>query len=244
MITEALIVVAGALAGGFVSGLTGFGTGLSALPIWLIVLPPVHAGTLVVICSIAGQLQTFPSIRHTIDWRRATPFIAGGLLGVPIGTWFLMIIAPDTFRFGFGILLAIYCGTMLFTGRDTQMTQGGRTADTAVGFVSGILGGIAGLSGVLPTLWTGLRGWDKSTRRGIFQSFNLSILSFAFAGHAIAGLLTWDIAASSALALPSVFLGVYLGHRIYQRMPDARYNQIVLILLVVAGFAMIIGNFA
>ncbi len=35
-----LLIFVGALAGGFVSGLAGFGTGLMALGIWLYVLPP------------------------------------------------------------------------------------------------------------------------------------------------------------------------------------------------------------
>ena len=35
--------IAGALAGGFVSGLAGFGTALMALGIWLYILPPAMA---------------------------------------------------------------------------------------------------------------------------------------------------------------------------------------------------------
>ena len=45
-------VVAGAIAGGFVSGLAGFGTALMALGIWLYVLPPSIAVPLVIVCSI------------------------------------------------------------------------------------------------------------------------------------------------------------------------------------------------
>ena len=41
------ILLAGALAGGFVSGLAGFGTALMALGIWLYILPPAH-------CRAAG----------------------------------------------------------------------------------------------------------------------------------------------------------------------------------------------
>ena len=37
------IVLVGALAGGFVNGLSGFGTGLTALPFWLQVLEPLLA---------------------------------------------------------------------------------------------------------------------------------------------------------------------------------------------------------
>src|SRR6266487_3872163 len=38
-----------------------------------------------------------------------------------------------------------------------------------IGFAGGILGGLAGLSGVLPTLWASVRGWGKDERRGVFQ---------------------------------------------------------------------------
>ena len=38
-----VILLAGALAGGFVSGLTGFGTALMALGIWLYVMPAAIA---------------------------------------------------------------------------------------------------------------------------------------------------------------------------------------------------------
>ena len=62
MTTLALVLlVLGALAGGFVSGLAGFGTGLMALGIWLYVVPPSIAVPLVLICSILGQTSTMPS---------------------------------------------------------------------------------------------------------------------------------------------------------------------------------------
>jgi len=44
-----------------------------------------------------------------------------------------------------------------------------------------ILGGLAGLSGPIPILWASVRGWDKNQRRGVFQTFNWTVLSAAFA---------------------------------------------------------------
>jgi hypothetical protein len=71
-VTEILILVGG-FAGGYVSGLTGFGTGLTALPFWLYAVHPVVAAPLVVICSIVAQIQTLPSIWHAINWRQPGP---------------------------------------------------------------------------------------------------------------------------------------------------------------------------
>lgn len=60
--TAALAVLFfGALAGGFVSGLAGFGTALLALGVWLYVVPPAVAVPLVLICSVVAQTSTLPS---------------------------------------------------------------------------------------------------------------------------------------------------------------------------------------
>jgi uncharacterized protein len=49
------LVAAGAIVGGFVTGLAGFGAGLTALGVWLHVVDPVVAAALVVICSVVAQ---------------------------------------------------------------------------------------------------------------------------------------------------------------------------------------------
>ena len=61
-VPAALLVFAGALLGGLVNGLTGFGTGMTAVPVWVHGLPAVLASPLVVVCSVVGQLQTLPAI--------------------------------------------------------------------------------------------------------------------------------------------------------------------------------------
>ena len=72
-----------------------------------------------------------------------------------------------------------------------------RVLDGVIGLAGGVLGGIAGLSGVLPTIWASLRGWTKDERRAIFQSFNLSILSLALVSYASRGCSTGVLAKRS-----------------------------------------------
>src|ERR1700737_3532166 len=76
-----VLLFLGALAGGFVSGLAGFGTALMALGIWLYVLPPSIAVPLVLICSIIAQTSTLPSFWRSIDFKLAWPFVVGVSLG-------------------------------------------------------------------------------------------------------------------------------------------------------------------
>jgi uncharacterized protein len=235
----ALLVFAGALLGGLVNGLTGFGTGMSALPIWIYVLPPVLAAPLVVVCSVVGQLQTLPAIWHAIDFRRLWPFVVGGVLGVPLGTLLLPRIDAATFKAAIGVLLVASCGVLLANRARAAWTRGGRAADSGVGFLGGILGGLAGLSGPLPTLWAELRGWDKDTRRAVFQGYNLPILALALLSQGAAGLLTAELGWLVLLALPGTMLGAWIGRRIYARLDTRRFSKVVLALLLVAGIVLV-----
>lgn len=241
MTFEMGLVLAGALAGGFVVGLTGFGTGITALVFWLHAVPPVVAGPLVVVCSIIGQVQTLPKIWHAIDFRRVLPFIVGGLLGVPIGTLLLKYVTVVMFKLSVGILLVCYCSFMLIGGIKVAITWGGRWADAAIGFMGGILGGLAGLSGPPPTIWTGLRGWGKDARRGVLQSFNFTILTFAFVTQVMAGFMTWELLQATLIALPGTLLGTWIGRRTYERLNDARFAQVVLVVLLLSGTMLIVS---
>ena len=239
MVDPIILVVAGAFVGGFVAGLTGFGTGITALPLWLYAVPPVLAGPLVVVCSVVAQVQTLPAIWHAIDFKRALPFIWGGLLGVPVGTLLLPHVPDTAFKLGVGVLLIVYCGFLLLRGIRFNIEWGGRLADSVAGLFGGVLGGLAGLSGPPPTIWTGLRGWEKDARRGVLQSFNFSILTFAFVAQAFAGLITLELGRLVLIALPGTLLGAFLGRRLYSRLDTVRFDKVVLTLLLIAGFALL-----
>ena len=160
------ILLAGAIAGGFVSGLAGFGTALMALGIWLYVLPPSMAVTLVIICSIIAQTWTLPSMWRSFDLSLVWPFLIGGLAGVPVGTLLIAHADPRVFKLSMGILLLVFPVALLLNRDRIAFRFGGKFADGAIGFAGGILGGLAGLSGPLPTLWASLRlGQGRAARR-------------------------------------------------------------------------------
>jgi uncharacterized membrane protein YfcA len=236
------IVFAGALAGGLVNGLTGFGTALTVLGIWLYAIPPTVAATLVILCSSASQLQTLPMIWPTIRWEYVLTFVVPGVLGVPIGTYLLPHIDPRLFKIGIGVFLVAYTSYVLTRRARVKMTWGGGIADCAVGFAGGILGGIAGLSGVLPAVWTDMRGWAKEHRRGVLQIFNIAILSLALASHIASGLLTHQVAVAAVIALPGTIGGAWLGGFIYRRIADRSYSRVIMMLLLISGVILIFSS--
>jgi len=236
---QIVIVLAGALAGGLVNGLTGFGTALTVLGIWLYAIPPTVAATLVILCSTISQLQTLPMIWRTIRWEYVLAFVVPGVLGVPIGTFLLPHIDPRIFKIGIGVFLVAYTSYVLARRVELTIKWGGAAADCAVGFVGGILGGLAGLSGVLPAVWTDVRGWTKEHRRGVVQIFNMAILSLALVSHAVSGFLTREVAVAAVAALPGTIVGARLGGFIYRRVADRSYSRIIMVMLLLSGVILI-----
>jgi hypothetical protein len=216
------------------------------MPFWLHVMPPPLAAQLAAAAGVLNQAQTLPTIWHAIDWRRVAPFIVPGLVGVPIGVWLLPAVGLRSFKLGVGVILTLYCGFLLFVTSRPPLappaTKATPIVDAAVGFLGGILGGLAGLSGPLPTIWATFKHWSKDHKRALFQSYNLAILSAMLVWSALAGLMPVDIWYSLLVALPGTILGVRLGVVAYRRLDDRRFDRLVLVVLLGSGLSLILGN--
>jgi len=240
--TYALLFL-GAFAGGFVSGLAGFGTALMALGIWLYVLPPSLAVPLVLICSVVAQTATLPKLWRSFDFSLVWPFIVGGLAGVPLGTLLIAHAEPRMFKLGVGIFLLVFPTALYFNRTPMAVRFGGKIADAGVGFAGGILGSLAGLSGPLPILWASVRGWGKDERRGVFQTYNWAILFAALCLQAATGLVDPKVLWLALVAFPGTLLGAFLGARVYHALSDRNFADVVLALLIVSGIGLLWSSF-
>lgn len=236
------IVFAGALAGGFVNGLSGFGSALVAIGIWLHALPAPTAATLAIISSVASQLQTLPLIWGRIDWPVAAPYVLPGLLGAPLGVAALSILDPSALKTVIGAFLLIYAVTALARPARGSEAAPQSPVDMAVGFGSGILGGLTGLSGALMAMWTDVRGGGKDHRRTLLQVFNLTILATAFAGHGLTGRLDAGVGKAVLAGLPGTIVGAWLGARVYKLLGDKDYRRILLFLLMLSGSSLLLSG--
>src|SRR5262245_52948726 len=201
-----------------------------ALGFWLQVMSPVTAAPLVAICSVAGHLQALRSIWSGVRWPRLWPFLAAGLLAVPIGTMLLEQVRVQPLRLGVGILLIFYSVWMGFVRRPPLVAGGGRAAAAAVGFVGGLMGGLGGLaslSGPAPTIWVQLRGWTKNEQRGVNQPFNMTILATALLAAGVAGLLDRTFWIWAAITVPISLVGARLGLMLYGRVNDVVFRHLV-----------------
>ena len=134
---------------------------------------------------------------------------------------------------------SVFSSYMLLRRAGRRSGWGGSVADGAIGFGGGVLGGLAGLSGVLPTMWATVRGWGSNESRGVFQAFNLAVLSIALLSHAFAGLLTSEVGLALLAALPGTITGAWLGVHAFGRVDDRQFRAIILVVLGISGSGLI-----
>lgn len=234
-----LVVAGGAVVAGFVQGLSGFAFGMVAMSLWAWTLEPRLAAVLAVFGALTGQVIAAVTVRRGFDARRLWPFVLGGLLGVPLGVLLLPRLDVEAFKGVLGTLLVLWCPAMLMAKNLPRITRGGRLADGVVGLAGGVMGGIGGFTGTLPTLWCTLRGFDKEAQRAVIQNFNLSMLAVTMGTYVATGLVTREMLPLFALVAPAMLVPVLLGARLYTGISEARFRQIVLGLLTVSGIVLL-----
>lgn len=234
-------MVAGALVGGFVNGLTGTGYALISLGFWLQAMAPTTAAPLVALCSVCGHVQALPSIWRGVRWPRLWPFLVAGLFGIPLGTLLLEHVHVQPLKLGLGLFLILYSAWMTFVRYPPRVRVGGRPADATIGFIGGVMGGMASLSGPAPIIWVQLRGWGKDEQRGVLQPYNMAILFTALLSAAVAGFLDRTYLIWAAICVPVSLAGTRLGLMLYRRVNDAGFRRLVLMLLALSGATLVLS---
>jgi len=146
---------------------------------------------------------------------------------------------PGIFKLSVGVLLLVFPVALYFDRVPAAASFGGRAADGLIGFAGGILGGLAGLSGPVPILWASVRGWGKDERRGVFQTFNWTVLSAALFVQAWSGFITAEILRLALLVLPATVIGAWFGVRTYHALSDKNFRDVVLGLLFLSGVGLV-----
>jgi uncharacterized protein len=121
-----------------------------------------------------------------------------------------------------------------------QFRQLRKWPDAALGFASGVVGGLTAMPGALPTIWCDLQGMPKDRQRGVVQPFIATM-------QLIALLLLWSrrdipprVITDMLITLPALAAGSALGIMLFTRVDDAMFKRIVLATLFVAGLTLAI----
>jgi uncharacterized membrane protein YfcA len=196
----------------------GFGEGLIAVPLLAFSLPVETAAPVVVLLSI-----TIAAVVVLQDWRkihlRSTGWLlAPTLLGIPLGIALLTSIHQNLVKALLAILIVAFSAYSLLGRKPPQLHSDSRPWLLGCGFLAGVLGGAYGMNGPPLVIYGAMRRWSPQHFRATLQGYFLPASLLAMAGYRSAGLwrpvVTHYYLLSLFVALPAIFLGRSLNHRL------------------------------
>ncbi|MBY0335670.1 MAG: sulfite exporter TauE/SafE family protein [Acetobacteraceae bacterium] len=242
MLADALLLSGACFVAAFCAGVAGFAFVLVGAGLLLHWLPPATTAPVLVMGSFVAQSLALRAVWRFIDWPQLRRYLLFALPGVPIGVWLLAHVPAAPMTAGVGLLLTLYAGYMLARiglRMAPPSFRGGPRADSAVGFASGVLGGIGGYVGALPAMWADAQGLPKEATRGLLQPFIVAMQLATLPMLAVAGFFTWEAAWLTLVALPGMVGGMILGLMVFQRLPQQAFRLVLLVLLLVSGLSLL-----
>lgn len=240
-----IFIVLGAIAGGFINGLAGTGTALFALVFFLTVLPPKSAVAVVSVLAVLAGSQGLWVVRRDIQANKAKllRFLIPGLLGVPIGISLLAYIDTESLRLLIGVLLVVYGGYFSFREALPAINRATPLVDVCVGFVGGLLGGMAALAGAIPGMWLTMRPWTKGEIRSVLQTFNVAILITTVVLLFINGSYDSTTLKALLIALPVALIASQIGILIFKKITDTQFRRLLIGLSLLMGIGILLQRF-
>jgi uncharacterized protein len=227
-------------AGAFVSGFAGFAFSAVAGGILLHVLPPIEAVPLMMACSVGVQATNLWALRRNIQWKESLVLVLGGLAGVPIAVWLLHSADTRLFREGFGAIVAVYAGYMLFRPGMAYLQEMKQSRKALIGFGGGLIGGLTAMPGALPTIWCDMHGVPKNEQRGLVQPFIAAMQIFALALMLIRRDLSSEVLFDLAWSLPALLAGSVLGILAFRSVDETTFRRLILIVLLISGVLLLL----
>ena len=234
-----LILLSGAFLGAFVQGATGFGSGLLINAFWLHIMEPTHAIPLNVVTSLFISGVPIYKLRKKLDFSKLKQFAIFGVVGIPIGMYLLVISDPSKLKFSIGILLVIYAVLMLKIS-SFSINVNNKSINNLIGFISGIIGGLTALLGIIPVAWFSVQRLPKNTKRGTYEPFIFITSIAAIISFAFAGLYKIEMIFDLLKIIPALLVGSWLGIKIYNKINDDLFRKVVLGLILLSGLFLVI----
>ena len=235
-----LLLVTTLLLAGFVQGIAGFGSGLIAIPVFVLFVDP---RVLIPAALVQGLLMNgalaFGARAH-IQPRRIGPILAGAVVGLPFGTALLLALSADLLKIAIGAATVTF-GLLLISGRRLRAMQGWWLG-IPVGALSGLLNGSISLSGPPVILFFANQGAMKDNFRANLVTYFLGLNIITLALFGVLGLMTREVLLLAAWTLPPALAGVYLGARASKRVKETTFKKLALLLVTSAGAISMISG--
>lgn len=232
-----LIVLAVGLVAGTLGGLLGFGGTTVLLPVLTIVFGPKAAVPIMAIAAILGNLSRVAVWWREIAWPPAVAFSVSAIPAAWLGARTMLALDPRVLEFCIGIFfIAIIAVRRMLVARSFRV---GLTGMAAAGAAVGYLTGIVANTGPVSTPFFLAYGLAKGAFIGTEAMASVMMFGSKAAAFQAFGALPTEVVANGLVVGTSMMAGAYFAKRLMHRFTATMFRNLMDIILLVTGAAMI-----
>jgi len=235
-----VVIGAAVLFAACIQTITGFGFSLFAVPIMSMAIPTESA------VIIAATLSTFTSggqaysERHHGDRRSIVRLLAAAVVGLPFGLAILIVTTSQQLKIALVVVILLFLVVNL---RGITLDRAGTAVEIGFGFLAGVLSTSLSTNGPPLVMALHPRHLPPPKFRATIAMVLVALGSLSLVLFAISGRFHIDIMIALLVALPTMFLGFFAGHRFRGRIEPTGFRRLVTLLLILTALTTMLSVF-
>ena len=226
------------LAGYTIFGATGFGSAVVAVPLLAHLVPLTTAVATMTSLDFFAAQHTAWRQRHHIAWHEFRRIAPAAVVGIALGGTLLLNLPPKPALLALAIFVGTY-GSYVLSGAPRP-----RHAPAWLAIPTGVIGGVFsclfGTGGPVYVVYLSARIQDKGALRATAASMVVLSVWLRLALFIATGVLHLPLLLLVALLLPVMGAGLFLGHRLHDRLSSAGVLRLIAALLVVNAVTLLL----
>lgn len=225
----------------FLKGTTGFGFALVSVPLFLFFYSPKFFIPIICLYNLVSSLIILAGLSEFKANKKTFILPFWGSIGILIGTVFLKLLPEFWLKILIsGVLIFL---SVAFLGGYRFRIKNMRRATMIAGLTSGFTGGSISISGPPLALFLTSLNYENNAFRHVFAWFSIIASIFAMLAYWILGLVSLDSLKVFISYLPALLLGVYTGNLINNRMSVKVFQNICILITLIAGIMVLYSCF-
>ena len=237
-VEQIAVMAAILLAAYFIRGITGFGSGLIAVPLLALFLPLTFVVPLILLLDFTASIVIGGLHFKRVQWGEIGVLIPFGIVGVVLGTHLLVKLPPAAMLMALSGFVFVFAVRSVLNMRGDKPISRGWAVPAAL--TGGTVGALFGTGGPPYVIYLTHRIHGKSDLRATFSALFFfdgmsRIISFLVAGL----LLSAKVWIAYAAALPIMLGALYLGGRAHVGLGPSQMTRLVGVLLLVSSVSLL-----
>jgi uncharacterized membrane protein YfcA len=225
-------------------GSTGFGAA-AAMPLLGLVIPLkvlIPAWTLI---GLVASITLFGRDRRHVAWGDIARLVPTCVIGILVGLYLFKTLDSAVLAKGLGVLVLLYglCSLLASWRPPARWSVSPRVAAPIVGLVGGIVGTTFGtMASVFFAMYFDALRRAKDQFRATMNAILLALVVMRGAGYWVVGEYTRDVLVTTAIALPTMLVGIFIGNRVHTGLSELAFRRLVSGALIVSGLALLVTS--